>query len=150
MEIDHNISFLYSGVNNIFLVTLILSNDRLHNMCIMICVCNYHCEIVIHSNFFIYICIKHITYFVKWRAMLSTFYYSKRVRGAVRSWSYLSYQFLAAIRIPLMGRCTGSILCDEVCQWLATSWWFSSGTPVSSTYKTDRHNPNLSKHIRTI
>ena len=31
-------------------------------------------------------------------------------------------------------------LCDKVCQWLATGWWFSPGTPVSSTNKTDRHN----------
>jgi len=28
-------------------------------------------------------------------------------------------------------------LCDKVCQWLATGWWFSL---VSSTNKTDRHN----------
>ena len=31
-------------------------------------------------------------------------------------------------------------LCDKVCQWLATAQWFSPGTPVSSTNKTDRHN----------
>ena len=31
-------------------------------------------------------------------------------------------------------------LCDKVCQWLATDLWFSSGTPVSSTNKNDRHN----------
>jgi len=31
-------------------------------------------------------------------------------------------------------------LCDKVCQWLATGPWFSPGHPVSSTYKTDRHN----------
>jgi hypothetical protein len=30
-------------------------------------------------------------------------------------------------------------LCDKVCQWLATGRWFSPGTPVSSTNKTDRH-----------
>ena len=30
-------------------------------------------------------------------------------------------------------------LCDKVCQWLATGWWFSPGTPVSSTNKSDRH-----------
>ena len=30
-------------------------------------------------------------------------------------------------------------LCDKVCQWLATSQWFS---PVSSTKKTDRHDIN--------
>ena len=31
-------------------------------------------------------------------------------------------------------------LCDKVCQWLATGQWFSPGTPVSSTNKTDRHD----------
>ena len=31
-------------------------------------------------------------------------------------------------------------LCDNVCQWLATDWWFSPGTPVSSTNKTDCHD----------
>ena len=33
-----------------------------------------------------------------------------------------------------------SWICDEVCQWFATGRWFSPGTPVSSTNKTDRHN----------
>ena len=31
-------------------------------------------------------------------------------------------------------------LFDKVCQWLVTGLWFSAGTPVSSTNKTDRHN----------
>ena len=31
-------------------------------------------------------------------------------------------------------------LCDNVCQWLATAWWFSLGTPVSSNKKIDHHN----------
>jgi hypothetical protein len=31
-------------------------------------------------------------------------------------------------------------LCDKVFQWLATSRWFSLGTPISSTSKTDRHH----------
>ena len=30
-----------------------------------------------------------------------------------------------------------TIVCDKVCQWLATGWWFS---PVSSTNKTDHHD----------
>jgi hypothetical protein len=34
-------------------------------------------------------------------------------------------------------RCT--TLCGKVCQWLAAGWWFSQGTPVSSTNKTDSH-----------
>ena len=31
-------------------------------------------------------------------------------------------------------------LCDKVCQWLATGWWFSQGTPVPSSNKTERHD----------
>ena len=31
-------------------------------------------------------------------------------------------------------------LCDKLCQWLATGWWFSPGIPVSSINKTDRHD----------
>ena len=31
-------------------------------------------------------------------------------------------------------------LCDKVCQWLAAGQWFSLGTPVSSTNKTDRQD----------
>jgi hypothetical protein len=34
-------------------------------------------------------------------------------------------------------------LYDKVCQWLATGWWFSPGTPVSSTNKTDRHDKEV-------
>ena len=29
---------------------------------------------------------------------------------------------------------------EKACQWLPTGQWFSSGTPVSSTKKTDRHD----------
>jgi len=38
--------------------------------------------------------------------------------------------------ISIRARCT--TLCDKVCEWLATGRWFSVGTPVSSTNKTDR------------
>ena len=31
-------------------------------------------------------------------------------------------------------------LCDKVCQRLPTGQWFSPGSPVSSTNKTDRHD----------
>jgi hypothetical protein len=31
-------------------------------------------------------------------------------------------------------------LCDEVCQCLATGWWFIPVTMVSSTNKTDHHD----------
>ena len=31
-------------------------------------------------------------------------------------------------------------ICEKVCQWLATGQWFSPGTPISSTNKTDSHD----------
>jgi hypothetical protein len=31
-------------------------------------------------------------------------------------------------------------LCDKVCQWLMIGQWFSTGTPLSSNNKTDRHH----------
>ena len=33
-----------------------------------------------------------------------------------------------------------TILCDKACQWLAAGRWFSPGTPVSSTNKSDQHD----------
>jgi hypothetical protein len=38
------------------------------------------------------------------------------------------------------GGVLNTTLCDKVCQLLATGQWFSLGTPVSSTNKTDRHD----------
>ena len=39
--------------------------------------------------------------------------------------------------------CSGEVystLCDKVCQWFTAGQWFSPGTLVSSTNKTDRHD----------
>ena len=33
-------------------------------------------------------------------------------------------------------------LTDNICQWFVAGQWFSVGTPVSHTYKTDYHNIN--------
>jgi len=33
-----------------------------------------------------------------------------------------------------------AILCDKVCQWPATGQWFSTGTTVSATNKTDNYD----------
>ena len=70
--------------------------------------------------------------------------------GPSWSWSYSSwiYNYLCNqcvspltlwIRIPLRRGAFDTTLCDKVCQWLAEGRWFSPGTPVSSTNKTDRH-----------
>ena len=39
-----------------------------------------------------------------------------------------------------MARSTRYNIMCKVCQWLAAGRWFSQGTPVSSTNKTDRHD----------
>ena len=44
------------------------------------------------------------------------------------------------VRIPFRRCVLDTILWDQVCQWLATSLWFSSITPVSSTKTTDLHD----------
>jgi hypothetical protein len=43
---------------------------------------------------------------------------------------------------PFMARCTRYNIMpwDKFCQWLVTCQWFSPGTPVSSTNKTDHHD----------
>ena len=92
--------------------------------------------------------------------------YITRGRSYV-SWisNYLCNQCLSPVKLwvwtPLKRGVLNTTLCDKVCQWLATGRWFSQGTPVSSTNKTDRHditeillkvalntiNPNQTKKI---
>ena len=73
------------------------------------------------------------------------------LRAPTWPWSYGSwiYNYLCKanqclstlmlwVRISIRARC--ATLCDKVCPWLATGLWFSSGPPVSSTKKTDRHD----------
>jgi hypothetical protein len=44
------------------------------------------------------------------------------------------------VRIPLRWGVLDTTLCDKVVQWLAAGQWFSPGTPVFSTNKTDHHD----------
>ena len=71
--------------------------------------------------------------------------------GLLWSWSYGSwvYNFLCNrclspltlwVQIRLRGGELDTIMCDELGQWLAAVLWFSPGTPVSSTNKTNLHN----------
>ena len=57
------------------------------------------------------------------------------------SWiyNYLCNQCLSSLMLHKQG-VLDKTLCDKVCQWLATCWWFSQSTPVSSTNKTDHHD----------
>ena len=75
-------------------------------------------------------------------------------RGPSWSWSYggwiynyLCNQCLSPltlwVRIPIRRGALDTTLCDKVCQWFAAGGWFSPGTPISSTNKTDRHDLTL-------
>jgi hypothetical protein len=50
--------------------------------------------------------------------------------------SPLTLWFQTALRRGVLD----TALCDKVCQWLAIGRWFSLGTPVYSTNKTDHHD----------
>ena len=76
--------------------------------------------------------------------------YSNTILGPSWSWSYGSriYNYLCnhslspltlRVRTPLKRGVFDSTLGDKVYQWLPTGRWFSPGTPVSSTNKTERH-----------
>ena len=40
--------------------------------------------------------------------------------------------------------------CNKVCQWLATGRWSSSGTLISSTNKTDRHDIHVTEILLKV
>ena len=72
-------------------------------------------------------------------------------QGASSPWSYGSsiYDYLCNqyispltlwVRIPLRRGVLNTTLCDKVSQWLAAGKWFSLGTPISFTNKTDRND----------
>ena len=62
------------------------------------------------------------------------------------SWiyNYLCNQWLSPLklwaRIPHRGDVLDTLLCDKVCQWCVAGQWFSQGTLVSSTNKTNGHD----------
>ena len=72
-------------------------------------------------------------------------------KGPSWSWSYGSWiynylcnqcllQLTLWVLILFRRGLLNTKLCDKVSQWLLAGWWFSPGTPVSSTNKTDHHD----------
>ena len=62
----------------------------------------------------------------------------RMVVGFTTTYAISAYQLMLWVRISIRARCT--TLYDKACQWLATGWWFSPGTPVSSPNKTYLHD----------
>ena len=54
-------------------------------------------------------------------------------------YNYLCNQCLSPLKLWVRD-VLNTTLCDIGCHWLVTGRWFSLGTPVSSTNKTDRHD----------
>ena len=67
-------------------------------------------------------------------------------RIVARYWEYVKIKKLCNqcqspltlwVRVPLRRGVLDTTVCDKVCQWLATSRWFSPETPVSCINKTE-------------
>jgi hypothetical protein len=80
--------------------------------------------------------------FVKVTSVMSTVCLSRICQGDVSDVYSMFIKDLSRWRqwcLQNVYQCVlNTTLCEKVCQWLATGRWFSSGTPVSSTNKTDR------------
>jgi len=93
-----------------------------------------------------------------WNYLNFLFYWGPSWAWSYSSWiyNYLCNQCLSLqqlwVRTLFMVMCTRYNISDKVCQWLVAGRWFSQGTPVSSTNKTDRHDilkhhkPKLNQH----
>jgi hypothetical protein len=112
----------------------------------------YEVDIFIYSTFY-HICSTHVhgtIYNICSVCIRNLFYMT--VQGSSWSCSYSSwiYNYLRNKCLSPLYRCEfeshswrdvlDSTLCDKVFQWLATGQWFSPGTPVFSTNKTDSHD----------
>jgi hypothetical protein len=58
--------------------------------------------------------------------------------GCVRLWDP-DFKSITSVNISNRRGVLDTTLCDKVCQLLVAGWWFSPGTPVSSTNKTDEY-----------
>ena len=101
-----------------------------------------HCEL----THVLWKCWIYVHLIIKWCTLKNltpsvAFKFNGGYRGRMVVSNYLCNQYLSSltlwVRIPLRWGVLDTALCDRVCQWLAIGRWFSPGTPVSSTNKTD-------------
>ena len=87
---------------------------------------------------------------IKFSGAIDTFEYLTRVNDRKQQWrktiltnKYCQNTLIYILRLKVprpWRRVLDTKLCDKVCQWLAIGRWFSLGTQVSSTNKTDHHD----------
>jgi hypothetical protein len=82
--------------------------------------------------------------YMNWTSSFELYFGSCRGCDRMVVWFTATYAISVNLtlwaRIPLRRDVLDTTLCDKVCQCLATGQWFSPGTQVSSTSKTDRHD----------
>ena len=98
------------------------------NICSNICILK-SLSLNTHTHIYIYIYI----YIYRGRR-------DSMVVGFTTTYAISAYHLKLWVRIPLRQGVLDTTLFDIVCKWLATGWWFSPGTLISSIIKTDRHN----------
>jgi hypothetical protein len=82
----------------------------------------------------------------KWQAILNVSLWWLSWSWSHGSWiyNYLCNQCISPlklwVRILLRWGELDTTLCDKACQWLVAGLWFSLGTPIFSTNKTDCHD----------
>jgi len=65
----------------------------------------------------------------------------RMVVGFTTTWTISAFQRISREFESRLWWCVlDTTLCDQACQWLATGRWFSRGTAVCSTNKTDSHD----------
>jgi hypothetical protein len=65
---------------------------------------------------------------------------SVRWASSHRGLDWTTKQFFGQMTTSYFWEFLTLTLCDKVCQWVVAVLWFSLGTPVSSTNKTDLHD----------
>jgi hypothetical protein len=67
--------------------------------------------------------------------------HARMVVGFTTTYAISAYHHCSSeFEFSLMRGVLNTTLCDKGCQWLVTGRWFSPGTPVFFTNKTDHHH----------
>ena len=100
-----------------------------------------------HQEFFIFTTHSKINYIhMNYLQTMTELYSGSILLWSYGSWiyNYLCNQCISSLKlwvwILIRRGVLDTTLCDKVCQWLAAGRWFSLGTLVSSTNKTDCHD----------
>ena len=117
-----------------------------HTVCLNKCepkyICNCHQDVLVNERKFSFKLYIYKTLFVLGLAsFVLVIIRDRMVVGFTTTCAISAYQKRGCDFNPRSWQdVLDTTLGDKVCQWLATCWWFSPGTPISSTNKTERQD----------